>query len=124
MSKNAYIAISEAEVQMDRDRARVSLPMLMDVDATWKQRIDGVMACLDMAFYEREPHEPRMRRRAGNFCGAGLAGDRRRAGAKAASGAVEHHVAHEAAERPRGVSRQELLRRRSGSGRIKRARRG
>ena len=58
----------------------------------------------------REPHEPRVRRRAGDFRGAGLARDGGGAAANAASGAVEHHVAHEAAERSRGFGRQELVR--------------
>lgn len=58
MSLNALNAFAKATIALDDHRLEVHLPKLVDTDATWSQRIDGVMACLDMAFYEREPGEP------------------------------------------------------------------
>lgn len=56
--QEAAQVFADTAVVLDRHRREVSLPSLEDTDATWKQRIDGVMSCLDMAFYEREPGEP------------------------------------------------------------------
>lgn len=43
---------------LNQNRRGLHLPPLDDADATWKQRIDGVMACLEVAFFEREDHVP------------------------------------------------------------------
>ena len=66
----------------------------------------------------REPDEPAVRRLAGHLRGPGLARDSPRVIAQTAAGAAQHHVAHVAAEQPRGSGVRNGVVRRFGGRRL------